>query len=162
MLRPTASDAHRPKAQRTHLCNSPIMMYRSRRCADARPRNGLVVALTRDHEPRRGEESALPIRRGRAVSRPEPLARRRRHSPAALSGFFAAPGHERPPSAAHEIVPDFPFAFHGCDGTPTVGLRCDGALAVGSGWQGLRYSVGTRVLRVRGHRAGVTLPVLRL
>ena len=69
------------------------------------------MALTRDHEPRRGEGSALPIRRGRAVSRLEPLARRRRHSPAALSGLFAAPGHERPPSAAHESVPDFQFSF---------------------------------------------------
>ena len=48
--------------------------------------------------PRRGEGSALPIRRGLAATRLETSSRRCRRVPAALSGFFAAPGHETPPS----------------------------------------------------------------
>ena len=62
---------------------------------------------TRDHEPQRGEGSALPIRLGLAATRLETSAfalcatavsRRCRRVPAAHSGFFAAPGHETPPS----------------------------------------------------------------
>ena len=61
---------------------------------------------TRDHEPRRGEGSVLPIRRRLAATRLETSSfarcatedessRRWRRVPAAHSGFFAAPGHER-------------------------------------------------------------------
>ena len=61
---------------------------------------------TRDHEPRRDEGSALPIRRGLAATRLETSSfarcatevessRRWRRVPAAHSGSFAAPGHER-------------------------------------------------------------------
>ena len=61
---------------------------------------------TRDHEPRRGEGSALPIRRRRAATRLETSSfarcatedessRRWRRVHAAHAGSFAAPGHER-------------------------------------------------------------------
>ena len=61
---------------------------------------------TRDHEPRRDEGSALPIRRGLAATRLETSSfarcatevessRRWRRIPTAHSGSFAAPGHER-------------------------------------------------------------------
>ena len=73
---------------------------------------------TRDHESRRGEGSALPIRWRLAATRLEtssfaPCAtedktsRRCRRVPAARSGFFAAPEHEMPPSRhtkIHEIL----------------------------------------------------------
>ena len=61
---------------------------------------------TRDHEPRRGEGSALPVRRRLAATRLETSSfarcatedessRRWRRVHAAHSGSFAAPGHER-------------------------------------------------------------------
>ena len=54
-----------------------------------------IRGATRDHEPRRGEGSALPIRRRLAATWLETSSRRCRRVPAAHSGFFAAPGHER-------------------------------------------------------------------
>ncbi len=77
--------------------------------------NELRCCATRDHEPRRGEGSALPIRLGLAATWLETPSfalcateesRRCRRVPAAHPGFFAAPGHETPPSRRtkfHEI-----------------------------------------------------------
>ena len=75
---------------------------------DARANSPVPICrATRDHEPRRGEGSALPIRLGLAATRLETSAfalcataesRRCRLVPAAHLGFFAAPGHEMPPS----------------------------------------------------------------
>ena len=83
------------------------------------------VGATRDHEPRRGEGSAQPIRRGLAAIRLETSSRRCRRVPAALSGFFAAPGHERRLRGTRKYTKKggkvtTPWSFAFCSQTPQI------------------------------------------